>query len=92
MQILYRTNKIEYRDPFGKDQVIGLEIWGKPESKQVILLLFDLPKNYAFLNNKYTPDEFIKLQTKQAVDHMSCTLLPYLIKPDSEIFILVLSS
>lgn len=90
MQLLYKSQNIEYRDSFGQDQIIGIEIWSSSHSKNVILILHDLPGNDPHRHDTHTADGLLKSQAEQALYYIHCTLLPYLLKPDTEVLALVL--
>lgn len=92
MQLLYQSQNVEYRDSFGQDQTIGIEIWGSPHSKRVILMLHNLPCNDSHLHSSHTADRFLKSQAEKALYYINCTILPYLLKPDTEILVLALQA
>ena len=84
MQLLRKAHEIEYRDSQGVDRAAQVDIWASAGGARVVLVLRDL----------YAPDWPVRsgaqAQASAAVRALSHSALPYLIRPDAELLVLVL--
>ena len=84
MQLLRKAHEIEYRDSQGVDRAAQVDIWASTGGARVVLVLRDL----------YAPEWPVRsgaqAQASAAVRALSHSALPYLIRPDAELLVLVL--
>ncbi|KQR28021.1 hypothetical protein [Deinococcus sp. Leaf326] len=84
MQLLRKAHEIEYRDSQGVDRAAEVDIWASTGGGRVVLVLRNLHAPV------WPAPSGTQAQARAAVRALSHSALPYLIRPDAELLVLVL--
>ncbi|WP_102128543.1 hypothetical protein [Deinococcus planocerae] len=78
MQLIRRAHEFEYRDHRGVDRVGVVDVWTSSGGDEAVLVLRDLAQ------------EGVLEQAQRALHTLTHTWLPYLLRPDASLAVLVL--
>ncbi|EYB68276.1 hypothetical protein DEIPH_ctg025orf0134 [Deinococcus phoenicis] len=78
MQLLRQAHQFEYRDHQGVDQLGTVDVWASGSGAQAVLVLRGIPHGDA------------EAQARKALLTLTYTCLPYLLRPDVRLHVLVL--
>ncbi|ABF45237.1 hypothetical protein Dgeo_0936 [Deinococcus geothermalis DSM 11300] len=78
MQLLRRGHQFEYRDHRGMDQLAAVDVWTSGNGERAVLVLRELP------------GADLITQARRALRTLTLTWLPYLLRPDVQLHVLVL--
>lgn len=95
MQRHWNATEIEYRDPQGTDRLVQVDLWSDVGGHKAVLVLRDLPTPGLWLLaedrlNGSDLAQAIRPQATAALDVLNRDWLPYLLRPDAQVLVLVL--
>ncbi len=84
MQRLWNATEIEYRDCGGLDRTVRIDLWSDLGGLRAVIVLRDLPQQATGWQLS------ARNQARAALQALSHTYLPYLLRPEAQVLVLAL--